>query len=163
MKHNIIETLVGFVVIVCALTFFIFAYKIGNLSKIDSGYVLKANFQNVEGISTGSDVMLAGVKIGSVLDITLNKVNFFALLTIQIDKKIKLPKDTHIAIVTSGIIGNKYISVSPGLSEENLVEGDEIKYTQSTVNIESLIGKLIYSFGSGGSSSGSDSSGSDKK
>lgn len=149
MKQNVIETLVGFIVILVALAFFIFAYKIGNSSRAEAGYLLKANFQNAEGIVRGSDVMLAGVKIGSVIDITLDKTSFFALLTIAINNDIKLPKDTSIAIVTSGIFGSRYISVTPGLSEENLVIGDQIKHTQSAVNIESLIGKLIYSFGNG--------------
>ncbi|WP_341754463.1 outer membrane lipid asymmetry maintenance protein MlaD [Candidatus Tisiphia endosymbiont of Dioctria rufipes] len=149
MKQNVIETLVGFIVILVALGFFVFAYKIGNSSKVESGYILKANFQNAEGIVQGSSVMLAGIKIGSVTNITLDKTSFFALLTISINNDIKLPKDTSIAIVTSGILGSRYISVTPGSSEENLAGGDQIKYTQSAVNIESLIGKLIYSFGSG--------------
>ena len=149
MKQNVIETLVGFIVILVALGFFIFAYKIGNSSRVESGYMLKANFQNAEGIVRGSDVMLAGVKIGSVIDITLDKTSFFALLTICINNDIKLPKDTSIAIVTGGILGSRYISVTPGSSEENLAIGEQIKYTQSAVNIESLIGQLIYSFGSG--------------
>ncbi|HJD56863.1 MAG TPA: outer membrane lipid asymmetry maintenance protein MlaD [Rickettsia endosymbiont of Sericostoma sp.] len=147
MKQNVIETLVGFIVILVAIGFFIFAYKIGNSSRVESGYMLKANFQNAEGIVRGSDVMLAGVKIGSVIDITLDKTSFFALLTICINNDIKLPKDTSIAIVTGGILGSRYISVTPGSSEENLAIGEQIKYTQSAVNIESLIGKLIYSFG----------------
>ncbi|WP_367364091.1 outer membrane lipid asymmetry maintenance protein MlaD [Candidatus Tisiphia endosymbiont of Nedyus quadrimaculatus] len=149
MKQNVIETLVGFIVILVALGFFVFAYKIGNSSKVESGYILKANFQNAEGIVQGSSVMLAGIKIGSVTNITLDKTSFFALLTISINNDIKLPKDTSVAIVTSGILGSRYISVTPGSSEENLAGGDQIKYTQSAVNIESLIGKLIYSFGSG--------------
>ncbi|WP_341758160.1 outer membrane lipid asymmetry maintenance protein MlaD [Candidatus Tisiphia endosymbiont of Ditula angustiorana] len=149
MKQNVIETLVGFIVILVALGFFVFAYKIGNSSKVESGYILKANFQNAEGIVQGSSVMLAGIKIGSVTNITLDKTSFFALLTISINNDIKLPKDTSIAIVTSGILGSRYVSVTPGSSEENLAGGDQIKYTQSAVNIESLIGKLIYSFGSG--------------
>jgi phospholipid/cholesterol/gamma-HCH transport system substrate-binding protein len=147
MKQNVMETLVGFIVILVAIGFFIFAYKIGNSSRVESGYMLKANFQNAEGIVRGSDVMLAGVKIGSVIDITLDKTSFFALLTICINNDIKLPKDTSIAIVTGGILGSRYISVTPGSSEENLAIGEQIKYTQSAVNIESLIGKLIYSFG----------------
>ncbi|WP_375359089.1 outer membrane lipid asymmetry maintenance protein MlaD [Candidatus Tisiphia endosymbiont of Neophilaenus lineatus] len=149
MKNNVIETLVGFIVILVALAFFVFAYRIGNSSKVASGYIVKANFQNAEGIVQGSSVMLAGIKIGSVTNITLDKTSFFALLTININNDIKLPKDTSIAIVTSGILGSRYISVTPGSSEENLAGGDQIKYTQSAVNIESLIGKLIYSFGSG--------------
>lgn len=149
MKQDFIESLVGFAVIIIALVFFVFAYKIGNSSKVEAGYSLKAKFQDVEGIVKGSDVMLAGVKIGAVTDIDLDKNSFFALLTIKVNNDVKLPNDTRIAIVTSGILGSRYISVIPGTSEEILIEGNEIKYTQSSVNIETLIGKLIYSFGGG--------------
>ncbi|WP_375327153.1 outer membrane lipid asymmetry maintenance protein MlaD [Candidatus Tisiphia endosymbiont of Nemotelus uliginosus] len=147
MKQHVIETVVGFAVIIIALVFFSFAYKMGNSSKIDKGYTVTASFQNAEGIINGSDVMLAGVKIGSVTNIILDKTSFFALLTININNEIKLPKDTSLAIVTSGLLGGKYIAVTPGSSEETLAANDQVKYTQSSVSIEAIIGKLIYSFG----------------
>ncbi|WP_341763592.1 outer membrane lipid asymmetry maintenance protein MlaD [Candidatus Tisiphia endosymbiont of Beris chalybata] len=147
MKQHFIETVVGFTVIIIALMFFSFAYRIGSFSKAEKGYNLTASFQNAEGIITGSDVMLAGVKIGSVTNITLDKISFFALLTINIKNEIKLPKDTSLAIVTSGLLGGKYIAVTPGLSDETLASNEQIKYTQSSVSIEAIIGKLIYSFG----------------
>ncbi len=148
MKHSTIEILVGFIVILVALTLFVFAYTVSNSLKIKDGYTLKASFHNAEGVVKGSDVMLAGIKIGSVTSIALDTTSFSALLTININNNIKLPKDTSIAIVTSGILGSKYIAVIPGSSQENLARDDQIKYTQSAINIESLIGKLMYSFGS---------------
>ena len=147
MKQNVIETLVGFTVIIIALAFFAFAYKTSNRSNGIDVYPLKASFQSAEGITKGSDVMLAGVKIGSVTDITLDKTSFFAWVKIEIQQDIKLPKDSRLEVATSGILGSRYISVIPGESEEYLAHGDQVKYTQSAVNIESLIGKLIYSFG----------------
>lgn len=147
MKQNFIETIIGFIVIIIAVVFFLFAYKIGSAAKIGKGYTITAAFQNVEGIMNGSDVMLAGVKIGSVTDITLDKTTFFALLTLNVNNAIKLPKDTRLSILTSGLLGGKYIAVTPGLSEEILAPNEQIKYTQSPISIESIIGKLIYSFG----------------
>lgn len=147
MKQNIIETIVGAAVIIIALTFFVFAYKIGGSTKINNGYIINASFQNVGGITNGSDVMLAGVKIGSVTNITLDKETFFALLTITINNDIKLPKDSSLAIVSSGLLGGKYISVTPGQAEETFNSGDKISYTRSSVNLEDILGKLIYSFG----------------
>lgn len=147
MKQNIIETLVGFTVIIIAIAFLIFAYKNGNQSASANGYTLKASFQSAEGITKGSEVRLAGVKIGTVYDIALDKTSFFAWVSISVEKGIKLPKDTRLEVTTSGILGSKYVSVIPGDSEEFLASGDQVKYTQSAVNIESLIGKLIYSFG----------------
>ncbi|MCC8417518.1 MAG: outer membrane lipid asymmetry maintenance protein MlaD [Rickettsia endosymbiont of Bryobia graminum] len=147
MKQNIIETIVGALVLITTLTFFIFAYKIGSSSKIEDGCVINASFQNAGGITHGSDVMLAGVKIGSVTNITLDKTSFFALLTITINNDIKLPKDSNLAIVSSGLLGGKYIAVTPGLSEEVLHSGDKVEYTRSSVSLEDILGKLIYSFG----------------
>lgn len=147
MKQNIIETLVGFTVIIIALAFFVFAYQNSNQSTSANGYTLKASFQSADGITKGSEVRIAGVKIGTVSDIVLDKTSFFAWVSITVEKGIKLPKDTRLEVATSGILGSRYISVIPGDSEEILVSGDQIKYTQSAVNIESLIGKLIYSFG----------------
>ncbi|XVN43099.1 MAG: outer membrane lipid asymmetry maintenance protein MlaD [Candidatus Rickettsia vulgarisii] len=147
MRQNIIETIVGGAVIIIALTFFIFAYKIGNSSKIEDGCVIKASFQSVGGITKGSDVMLAGVKIGSVTNIDLDKTTFMALITITINNDIKLPKDSNLAIASSGLLGGKYISVTPGMSEEFLNSGDKIQYTRSSVSLEDILGKLIYSFG----------------
>ena len=147
MKQNIIETLVGFTVIIIALAFLVFAYKDANRNTRSDGYTLKASFQSAEGITKGSDVMLAGVKIGTVSDIALDKTSFFAWVNLNVEKGIKLPKDTRLEVATSGILGSRYISVIPGDSEEILTSGDQIKYTQSAINLESLIGKLIYSFG----------------
>lgn len=147
MKQNIIETLVGFTVIIIALAFFVFAYKTGNQRINTNGYTLKASFQSADGITKGSEAKIAGVKIGTVSDIVLDKTSFFAWVSINVEKEIKLPKDTRLEVTTSGILGSKYISVIPGDSDEILANGDQIKYTQSAVNIESLIGKLIYSFG----------------
>ena len=147
MKQNITETLVGFIVIIVALTFFVFAYKSANRNTHADGYTVKASFQSAEGITKGSDVLLAGVKIGTVSDIALDKTSFFAWVSLNVEKGIKLPKDTRLEVATSGILGSRYISVIPGDSEEILTSGDQIKYTQSAINLESLIGKLIYSFG----------------
>jgi len=147
MKQNLIETLIGFIVIIIATSFLVFSYKTANLSNAEEGYLLKADFQSVEGIAPGSDVMLGGIKIGYVKSIILDKISFFAVVTLSINKDIKLPEDSRAAIVTSGLLGGRYLSVTPGSSEEVLAENTEIKYTSSPINLESLIGKLMYSFG----------------
>lgn len=146
MKQNILETIVGFVVIIISLTFLIFAYKAAKpSSKQAGGYRISARFQNAEGIIDGSDIMLAGIKIGSVESLVLDKTSFLAILNLRIDQNVKLPKDSQASVVTSGFLGNKFISITPGSSEDELADNDQIKYTQSSVNIETLIGKLMYS------------------
>lgn len=147
MKQNIIETIVGMAVIVIALWFFIYAYNTNRMNTDDEGYEVTAKFQNAEGIVIGSDIMTAGIKIGEVSDMTLDRDTFFAVMKLNIHKGIKLPKDSQAAVVSSGFLGNKYISITPGIAEEDLNDHDVIRFTQSSVNIESLIGKFMYSFG----------------
>ena len=148
MRQNIIETIIGFIVLGIALTFFAFAYTTGNSSSKDSGYTLKANFQNAEGIVQGSDVEVAGIKIGSVTSLTLDRNTFYAIMEIKVRDDIKLPTDSQAAIVSSGFLGGKFVSIVPGGDSTDLQHGDQIKLTQSSVNMEALIGKFMYSFGS---------------
>ena len=144
MNKNIFETITGFIVIGVALFFFAFGYS--KQQSNDKGYLVTANFQNAEGIVKGSNVMLAGIKIGNVEEMSLNYDNFFAVIDLRIKDTIKLPKDSNASIVSSGFLGGKYISISPGISTETFKDKDKIFYTQSSVNLESLVGKFIYTF-----------------
>ncbi|CAK6508245.1 outer membrane lipid asymmetry maintenance protein MlaD [Rickettsia helvetica] len=148
MKQNIIETIIGFVVLIIALLFLIFAYKTGSSITSLKGYQVTANFQSAEGIAVGSDVMISGIKIGSVKKITLDPNSFYASVYLNINDDVKIPKDSKAQVVTSGLLGGKYISIVPGNDDENLAANEEIRYTQSTINIESLINKIVSSFGS---------------
>ena len=145
MKYNILETIIGFAVIIIAGLFFSYAYKLGNPNSTDNTYIIKAQFQNIDGINEGTDIMMAGIKIGDVKKLSLDKDNYMAILDFSLNSGVKLPKDSRFAVSTSGLLGGKYISVSPGGDEENLVAGDIVKNTQSSINLEELIGKLMYS------------------
>jgi phospholipid/cholesterol/gamma-HCH transport system substrate-binding protein len=109
---------------------------------------LNAKFQNVEGIASGSDVMIAGVKVGRVDSVSLDKKNFMAVAVLNIDSDIPLATDSQASVLTGGLLGSKYLSIIPGSDESLLKDGDQIKYTQSAINIESLIGRIVYSIGS---------------
>jgi phospholipid/cholesterol/gamma-HCH transport system substrate-binding protein len=148
MRQNIIETIIGFIVIGVALMFFMFTYTTKDSSGNDDGYLLKASFQNAEGIVKGSDVMIAGIKIGSVAKLTLDRDTFFAMMEMTINKDVKLPTDSQAAIVSSGFLGSKFVAIVPGGDSTDLKNADQIKHTQSSVNMEALIGKFMYSFGS---------------
>ncbi|KIJ88550.1 outer membrane lipid asymmetry maintenance protein MlaD [Rickettsia asembonensis] len=148
MKQNIIETIIGFVVLIIALLFLIFAYKTGSSITSSKGYQVTANFQSAEGIAVGSDVMISGIKIGSVKKITLDPNSFYASVYLNINDNVKIPKDSKAQVVTSGLLGGKYISIVPGNDDENLAANEEIRYTQSAINIESLINKIVSLFGS---------------
>lgn len=145
MKQGIIETVVGFVVLFVAATFFLFAYNNSNYSGVAKTYSLVSNFQNIEGIAKGADVKLAGIKVGYVDSLMLEDDTYYAVLTMRINDGVNIPKDSSAIVSTSGLLGGKYIRINPGASEENLKEGGKIKFTQSALNLEDLIGKLMYS------------------
>ena len=145
MKQGTFETLIGFLVIFIASAFFIFAYTTSGYSTHVNGYNLSADFQNIEGISKGADVKMAGIKIGVVEDIALEEESYYAILKLKISNDIAIPNDSNAIISTSGLIGNKFIKINPGSSDDNFKNGGKIRYTQSTINIEDLVSKLVYS------------------
>ena len=145
MKQGFLETIVGFFVIITAVSFLFYAYFINYNQKSDEGYIVKARFQNVEGIIKGSNVMIAGIKVGIVEDILLNNQDYSVDSYLRIFNYVKIPTDSSASIVSSGFLGNKYVSINPGLSETSLNPNDSIFKTQSSINLESLIGKFMYS------------------
>ncbi len=147
MKQNVIETIIGFIVLIVALAFFAYAYQSSGKGDSVKGYNLKATFQSAEGIVKGSDIMIAGIKVGSVEDLSLEKESYLAQLTLKIQEDILIPKDSVAAIVSQGLLGGKYIMIMPGAEDENLKNNQTIENTQSSINLESLIGKFMYSKG----------------
>ena len=109
-------------------------------------YKLKAAFASVDGISVGSEIKIAGVKVGEVLEIEVNPKTFVANIEMKIDSKFQIPNDSSASIQSSGLLGGKYIELSPGFEEKNYKNGDTIERTQSALNLE----KLISSFASKG-------------
>ncbi len=145
MKQGFFETIVGFLVIILSITFVAYMYLFNNDKKSDNGYIVKANFQNVEGIIKGSDIMIAGIKIGVVDDLKLNYNDYSVTSYLRIVNYIKIPQDSSAAIVSSGFLGNKYISITPGIDESMMEEGGQFQHTQSSINLEGLVGKFMYS------------------
>ncbi|MEK6745743.1 MAG: outer membrane lipid asymmetry maintenance protein MlaD [Rickettsiales bacterium] len=146
MQKNIIETLMGAVVLVVAGVFFAFAYK-GSGMQIESGYMVKANFTNASGIALGSDIRIGGIKIGTVSDLTLDANSYEAVISMQIRSTTQLPKDSSASVVSSGLLGEKYIQITPGGDEAMLANGEKIEFTQSAINLEEMIGKFMFSGG----------------
>lgn len=145
MKQGVIETIVGFVILVVAGVFFLYAYNTSNAARPSDGYMIWANFENIEGLTVGSDVKLSGIKIGYVENIKLESDTFFAKVDLRIEEGIDIPKDSRVIVSTSGLIGGKYLRINPGASDDTLEEGDKFRFTQSALNIEDLIAKLMYS------------------
>lgn len=146
MKRNAIETIMGAVVLTVAAGFLAFAYDKGDVKSIE-GYEIRADFSNATGIAPGSEVRIGGVKVGAVNRLSLDPVTYLASVHMQISENVKLPKDSSAAIVSSGLLGDKFIGIEPGADNTNLASGDRIEYTQSSVSIEELIGKFVFSGG----------------
>lgn len=143
MKHNMIETLMGAIVIVIAAFFLIFAYSSSRVSAED-GYILKIKFDRIDGINVGSDVRLSGVKIGSVTKLFVDPKTYLANLEITLQSEIALPRDTSAEIISGGLLGDKYIALVPGGDEVFLKNGERIEHAQSSVSLEAMIGQLIF-------------------
>ena len=150
MSENRAEILAGAAVLAAAIGFLVYATGGQGLSAQAGTYPLKASFRSVDGITPGSDVRLAGVKVGSITSLTLNPETFFADATVAIDTKIQLPTDTAILISSEGLLGGNFVELVPGGMPDVLAPGDEIEDTQGSVSLISLLMKFVSSGGSGG-------------
>lgn len=157
MSRNYVETLLGAAVLAVALGFLAWAYGRSDAGD-PGGYTLRAKFDRVDGLETGGDVRVSGIKVGRVLSQELDPATFRAEVTFSVRNGIELPSDSSAAIVSSGLLGGKYLAVVPGGEDEILADGGEIKLTQSSVNLEDLIGRYIFS-SQGGQSGGASAEG----
>lgn len=148
MKKNFVESLVGVAIVILALSFFIFARGRAEISTdVANSYNLIARFDKVDGINIGSDVKIAGIKVGSVTSEKLDYSSFEAVLGLSISSDVKLPSDSIASIVSSGLLGGKYVNIDPGAEDSYLEDDGKIIYTQSSVNLETLIGKFMFKDG----------------
>ncbi len=141
MQNNTFETLIGAIVIVVAAGFLYFAYANSNSASL-SGYDLDAKFQRVDGLNVGTDVRLSGIKIGNVSSLSLDPKTYQATVHLNIRSDVKLPDDSSIMVTSTGLLGNSYLSVSPGGSDGMLPPGGTIRNTQGSVDLMSLIGRF---------------------
>ena len=144
MTGNVIETVMGGVVLVVAALFLFFAYSTSQVRAVQ-GYPVTAQFDSVTGVRDGSDVRIAGVKVGSIVSETLDPKTFLADVRMSIDPAYKLPDDTVAEIVSAGLLGDRYLALVPGGSEQMIPPGGRIKFTQAPVSLENLIGQMIFS------------------
>ena len=143
MSRSLVETLLGAVVLVVAIGFVVFAYNRSGVATV-SGYEVSAAFNRVDGIANGSDVRIGGIKVGTVIDRTLEPETFRAVLRMSIDETVELPLDSTAAVVSDGLLGGKFIDLQPGAEETLIKDGGRIAYTQSSLLLEELIGKFAF-------------------
>lgn len=143
MSSNLVETLIGAIVIGVAAVFLVFAYSTVG-PKTGGGYALTARFDRVDGLPVGADVRISGIKVGSVTGQDLDPATFRALVHFTVSSKVELPDDSSAKVATEGLLGGSYIAIEPGGSDKNLAAGGEIKYTQSSVDFMSLISRAVF-------------------
>ncbi|MBQ8481769.1 MAG: outer membrane lipid asymmetry maintenance protein MlaD [Alphaproteobacteria bacterium] len=149
MLKKPVETIMGLVVLLIALLFLGFAYNVSDLQVV-KGYTLTAEFMKVGGLSTGSDVRINGIKVGTVTNQTLNNEDYTVDVTFSISSDIKLPKDSTVAIVSDGLMGNKFVKIEPGKSSEYLKDGEAFTKTKDFKTLEDMVGEIIFMVTDGG-------------
>lgn len=148
MSENKTEVIVGTAVLAAAIGFLVYAGQATGYSGDSGQYDVTASFQSVEGVSLGTDVRMAGVKVGTVRDIELNPQTFRAETTLSIADGIELPIDTSVAISSEGLLGGNFIELFPGGQLLNLEPGDVIEDTQSSVSLVTLLLRFVSGNGS---------------
>ena len=144
MKRSIVETVWGGAVIAVAVGFVFYVYSIIGSGQAVDAYTVQARFNAVDGIDVGSDVRIGGVKVGTVSQQVLDTDSFEAVLTLNLDNAVKLPKDSEARITSGTLIGGAYIQLVPGSDGALLKDGDTIDKTKDVVALEELLGKLIF-------------------
>ncbi len=144
MKRSVIETVLGAVVLFVAGFFLMFSYNTANVKKV-SGYELTADFSGIGGLAAGDEVQISGVKIGSVIDVTLDPETYLAKVHMSIEPSVKLPEDTAALISSESLLGGRYLSLEPGAAEDMIPSGGRVQYTQAPQNLEQLLGQFIFS------------------
>ncbi|MBE9555417.1 MAG: outer membrane lipid asymmetry maintenance protein MlaD [Proteobacteria bacterium] len=143
MKRNVIETVLGAVVLMVAGVFLAFAYNSADLRPI-AGYKITARFNAVDGLTVGSDVRVGGVKIGSVVGQSIDLESYQAVVVMSLRPDISLPDDSVASVSSEGLLGGKYIRLDPGGSEKHLADGGELTETKDIVSLEEMLGKVIF-------------------
>lgn len=142
MNNRTIEFLVGSFVLVGLAAVLYLAIQVGSARFFGSdSYELKARFNSASGVNPGSRIEIAGVKVGTVKDVVLDD-NFYAIVTLELPKSLELDEETIASVKTSGLIGDRFIELSPGGFGELLGQGDMIVDTESALDIESLISRF---------------------
>ena len=144
MTNSLVETLIGAAVIALAVLFVVFAYSNSGMTHAQ-GYALSATFNRADGVTPGTDVRIAGIKVGTVTGLSLDPKLYQAKVELDVASDVKLPDDSQIKVATEGLLGGTYLSIEPGGSDTYLKPGGEIEYTQGTIDLMSLITKAMFS------------------
>ncbi len=137
------EIFVGAIVLAVAAAFLVYLISSTGLGVTGDRYSLSASFRSAEGVSAGTDVRLAGVKIGTVTEVSLDPTTFRAVTEISLAESVQIPDDSAVIVASEGLLGGSFIEIIPGGSPFNLEEGGEIIDTQSSVSLINLLLKFV--------------------
>jgi phospholipid/cholesterol/gamma-HCH transport system substrate-binding protein len=146
MTRKELDLWVGIFAVIGIGAMLFLSLKVANLASFSAAdtYQIQAKFENIGSLKVRAPVKSAGVVVGRVSEIHFDNESFEAVVTLNIDGRFRFPKDSSAKIMTSGLLGEQYISLSPGGESVNLKNGDTIKLTQSAVVLENLIGQFLY-------------------
>ena len=138
---------VGLFVLLGAVALVFLALRAGNMSSFSFAptYQVHAHFDNLGGLKPRAPVKSSGVVVGRVAGISFDNERYQALVTLDLESQYEFPADSSVSILTSGLLGEQYIGVTPGGDDKMLAEGSTIQFTQSAVVLEELVSKFLYS------------------
>ena len=145
-QRNLTELIAGAAVLLVAAGFL--GYAVANTGRATvSGMTLHAKFERIDGLAVGSDVRLAGVKVGNVTATRVDPTTYQAVVTMTLQSGLKLPRDSSAEVSSEGLIGGKSIAIVPGGDDKHLADGGDFTITQSAASLEQLLGKFIFGVG----------------
>ena len=142
MKENVLEILVGSVVLIFAFVFVIFS--LSNTGFQQKGKFINAEFGNVAGLKVGDDVLIAGIKVGEVSSNTLDSKSYLAVVKLNLQNNIFIPEDSVAKISSASLLGGQYVEIIPGASDEMLKDDETIYDTRDPVSLTDLLGKAVF-------------------
>ena len=144
MQRNMLETVMGAIVLLTAVGFMLLAYEAANISGAD-GYELEAEFGATGGLSVGDDVRISGIKVGRVVRQDLDPITYAARIVLSLDERIRVPADSSARITAASLLGGNYLELIPGADEEMMQPGEVIYDTRDPVSLTDLLGKAVFS------------------
>ena len=143
MKENVLEILVGSVVLILSFVFVIFT--LSNTGFQQKGKFINAEFGNVAGLKVGDDVLIAGIKVGEVSSNTLDSKSYLAVVKLNLQNNIFIPEDSVAKISSASLLGGQYVEIIPGVSDEMLKDDETIYDTRDPVSLTDLLGQAVFS------------------
>lgn len=143
MGRNIVETIVGALVLVVAGVFVFYAFAKSDRTGPD-GYEVVARFGRIDGLKRGADVTLSGVKVGTVTGVSLDSKTYQAIVRMAVSSNVSLPVDTNAKIVSESLLGGTVVSLEPGNNEKRIGAAGEIQNTQDSIPLTELIAKFMF-------------------